>query len=79
MGSAKSTGCTILLAGSVQAAMDEMSVHQARLQIAAARERSAKLDTLQQLEEQRTEKEAALEVCTSPVCIALFAVLCRAA
>jgi len=42
--------------------MDEMSVHQARLQIAAARERSAKLDLVQQLEEQRTEKEAALEV-----------------
>ena len=39
-----------------------MSVHQARLQIAAARERSAKLDLVQQLEEQRTEKEAALEV-----------------
>ena len=39
-----------------------MSVHQARLQIAAARERAAKLDALQQLDEQRTEKEAALEV-----------------
>ena len=45
-----------------QAAMDEMSVHQARLQIAAARERAAKMEALQQLEEQRTEKEAALEV-----------------
>ena len=53
-----------LLAGLAQAAMDEMSVHQARLQIAAARERSAKLDLVQQLEEQRTEKEAALEVCS---------------
>ena len=39
-----------------------MSVHQARLQIAAARERAAKLDALQQMEDQRTEKEAALEV-----------------
>ena len=51
-----------LPAGPAQAAMDEMSVHQARLQIAAARERSAKLELVQQLEEQRTEKEAALEV-----------------